>query len=151
MYRLGEGVERDDAEAEKWWRLAAEGGHTEAQYRLGRMYIHGEGVERDYAEAEKWYRKAAEAGNADAQEKLEEITEVASVYRAAKAGDADAQYNLGLMHDEIGGIVSYDKAEALKWWHLAAEGGHTDAQNRLGEMYYWGTGVEEDYAEAAKW
>ena len=141
----------DYATALAEWTPLAEAGDEYAQYWLGWMYIHGQGVERDYVEAEKWYRLAAEAGNALAQEKMEEITEVASVYRAAKAGDADAQYNLGLMHDEIGSIVSYDDAEAVKWWRLAAEGGHTEAQNELGEKYYYGWGVDEDKAEAAQW
>lgn len=35
MYFLGEGVEEDRVEAAKWFREAAERGHTEARYTLG--------------------------------------------------------------------------------------------------------------------
>ncbi len=34
---------------------------------------------------------------------------------------------------------------------MKAEQEDTDAQNRLGDMYYFGQGVGKDYAEAAKW
>ena len=62
---------RDDAEALKWWRKAAEQGDAKAQFNLGVMYDKGQGVMRNYAEAAKWYRKAAEQGDADAQRNLD--------------------------------------------------------------------------------
>ena len=55
----GGGVARDDAEAVRWYRKAAEQGHARAQWNLGDMYEHGGlGVARDDAEAVRWYRKA---------------------------------------------------------------------------------------------
>ena len=65
--------ERDDEEAMKWYRKAAEQGNAEAQYRLGRFYERGWGVVKDEAEAMKWYRKAAEQGYQYAIEHLEEL------------------------------------------------------------------------------
>ena len=62
MYANGRGVEQDDAEAVKWYRLAAEQGDADAQASLGWMYASGRGVEQDDAEAVKWYRLAAEQG-----------------------------------------------------------------------------------------
>ena len=62
MYRNGEGVPQDYAEAVKWYRLAAEQGDADAQYNLGLMYDNGNGVPQDYKEAVKWYRLAAEQG-----------------------------------------------------------------------------------------
>ena len=76
MYAYGEGVPRDFAEAGKWFRKAANGGHAAAQFNLGAMYTEGQGVAREYAEAAKWYRKAADRG------------------------DAKTQFNLGLMYAE---------------------------------------------------
>ena len=38
MYDNGEGVVEDDAEAARWWRLAADQGHAGAQVFLGWMY-----------------------------------------------------------------------------------------------------------------
>ena len=56
---------RDDSEAARWFRQAADGGLAEAQYNLGVLYAQGRGVERDLAEAARWYRLAAEQGIAD--------------------------------------------------------------------------------------
>ncbi len=44
-----------------------------------------------------------------------------------------------------------DVAEAVKWYHKAAEQGYARSQNYLGGCYYNGHGVEQDYAEAVKW
>ena len=62
MYATGRGVPQDDAEAVRWYRLAAEQGDAYAQYNLGLMYRKGEGVPQDDAEAVRWYRLAAEQG-----------------------------------------------------------------------------------------
>jgi TPR repeat protein len=44
-----------------------------------------------------------------------------------------------------------DKAEAVKWYRMAAEQGNVDAQFVLGYLYYSGEGVEADTDEAIKW
>ena len=60
----------DDAEAGRWYRLAAEQGDAAAQRNLGLMYANGRGVPEDDAEAVRWYRLAAEQGLASAQYSL---------------------------------------------------------------------------------
>src|SRR6266704_2297542 len=57
------GVAKDDAEAVKWFRKAAEKNDASAQYNLGVCYAQGYGVAKDGVEAAKWYRKAAEQNN----------------------------------------------------------------------------------------
>ena len=57
---------QDDAEAVRWYRLAAEQGDANAQYNLGVRYGAGEGVPPDDAEAVRWFRLAAEQGDATA-------------------------------------------------------------------------------------
>ncbi len=44
--------------ARKWYRLAAEQGHVEAQFSLGTMYAEGEGVTQNYAEAEPLHKRS---------------------------------------------------------------------------------------------
>ena len=39
----------------------------------------------------------------------------------------------------------------MKWHLVAAELGDADHQKGLGDMYYNGQGVRQDYTEAAKW
>ena len=59
MYRTGEGVLQDAAEAVRWYRLAAEQGDARAQYNLGFAYHTGEGVPQDAVEAHMWFNLAA--------------------------------------------------------------------------------------------
>ena len=66
-------MERDDTEAVRWYRRAAEQGDVLAQYNLGWMYENGRGVGRDRVEAVRWYRLAAEQGDADAQRALDRL------------------------------------------------------------------------------
>jgi TPR repeat protein len=94
-YRGGRGVRRDDAEALKWFRLAASRGDAVAELNLGLMYAEGRGVPQTNIEAAKWYRLAADRGN------------------------PQAQYNLGLWWAQgPGGAPDYVRAHV--WFNLAA-------------------------------
>ena len=59
MYAKGQGVPKDDKEAVKWDRLAAERGYAPAQAVLGKLYNYGQGVAQDSREAVKWNRLAS--------------------------------------------------------------------------------------------
>ena len=65
-YTHGEGVEQDYAEANRWSKLAAEGGNGSAMTRLGVAYHEGIGMEQDLDEALRWYRRAVAAGEENA-------------------------------------------------------------------------------------
>ena len=43
MYATGRGVPEDDAEAVRWYRLAADQGDAGAQHNLGLMYATAQG------------------------------------------------------------------------------------------------------------
>ncbi len=106
MYRLGRGVERDPAEAVKWYRRAAEKGLARAQANLANMYLAGEGVPRDYGAAARW------------------------LYLAAVQGHVIAQYNLGQMY--LSGLgVRKDPVRAMAWYNLAAKAGYQKALDKL--------------------
>jgi RNA polymerase sigma-32 factor len=45
MYRYGKGVPQDDAEAAKWFRMAAEQGHAKAQLELDKMKEEATGMD----------------------------------------------------------------------------------------------------------
>jgi len=66
MYTNGDGVPEDDAEAVRWYRLAAEQGYANAQNNLGARYASGEGVPEDDVLAYLWYNLAAAQGNENA-------------------------------------------------------------------------------------
>ena len=63
MYRNGEDVPEDDAEAVRWYRLAAEQWSALSQYQLGSMYSDGEGVPQDDVLAYMWWNLAAANGH----------------------------------------------------------------------------------------
>ncbi len=111
-------------EAIKWYRLAAEQGHAEAQYQMGEYYS----LKDNWVEANKWYQMAAEQG------------------------DPRAQYQLGFYNDEI--LEAYgapNYAEALKWYKKSAEQGYEYAQTALGRLFLNGKGVPKDFDEAVRW
>jgi TPR repeat protein len=126
LYLLGRGVPRDDAQAARWFRRAAEQGDATAQANLGFMCQGGRGVPQDDAEAVKWYRRGA------AQE------------------SAAAQNNLGAMYSTGRGITR-DDAQAVEWYRRAADKGYALAQGNLGFMYEVGRGVIKDEHEAVIW
>jgi TPR repeat protein len=47
--------------------------------------------------------------------------------------------------------VRQDYAEALRWYHKAAEHGEAAAQFNLGLMYAAGQGAPQDYVQAHMW
>jgi hypothetical protein len=52
------------------------------------------------------------------------------------------------------GLKAYDRGDfstALQEWRPLAERGKASAQFNLGQMYFLGRGVPQDYAEALKW
>ena len=161
-YINGQGVERDDTQAEEWFRKAAEQWNTDAQDNLGVCYTNGWGVTRDDTRAVVWYQTAADQGNCCAQNHLAncyyyglgvvlDYTQAAEWYRkAAEQGYADAQYNLGLCYINGEG-VEQDDAQAAEWYRKAAEQGDAAAQYNLGLCYSHGRGVERDDAQAVTW
>lgn len=70
-FAQGRGGKRDDEEAVKWFRKAAEQGHRSAQHHLAFMYGQGRGVEKDMVEAYKWFTLAARQGEEGAINNLE--------------------------------------------------------------------------------
>ena len=89
-----EGVSKNDIEAAKWYRKAAEQGYAGAQSWLGNLYCWGRGVLKDPVEGVRYYRMAAEQG------------------------DWSAQWKLGI-HYRDGEGVPQDPVEAYKWLNLA--------------------------------
>ncbi len=70
----------------------------------------------------------------------------------AEAGDADAQNRLASRYS-FGIGVPQNYAEAARWFRLAADKGHADAQGKLGDMYRNGNGdgVPQDDVQAHMW
>jgi len=126
LYRDGQGVPQNYAEAVKWFRKGAEKNHAGAQFNLGGMYFNGWGVPQDYTMVVKWYS------------------------RAALQAYPKAQNHLCLMYRDGRGVPR-DYAEAVRLFRNAADQGHAGAQFNFGNMCLNGWGVPQDFVRAHMW
>ena len=60
-YAHGQGVEKNQVEAARWYRLGAERGDFQAALELADMYLEGVGVEKNEAKAIEWYVKVGKS------------------------------------------------------------------------------------------
>src|SRR5512134_1071563 len=58
MYSAGKGTAVNEAEALKWYRMAAQRGNADAQYAAGYMLLNGKGAAADEAEAARMFQLA---------------------------------------------------------------------------------------------
>ena len=130
------GLTQNDAEAVKWYKLAASQDDSQAQYNLAESYYKARGVALDYAKAAEWYQKAAEQGN------------------------RSAQYALARCYYEGKGL-SQDYSKAVRWYQKFVEqrkgfllgkirGYYKTAYYHLGLCYYHGNGVSKDQEKAVE-
>jgi TPR repeat protein len=131
------------------YRLAADQGSAEAQYRLGHLHEYGDGVEPYFDTAMEWYAKAAAQGDKNARIKVELRDQYVRGLDLAKQGHQHAQYQVGRMY-EYGMGVPKDEQEAARWYRLAAEQADLKSQERIGQLLEEGTGVPQDPEEAAR-
>lgn len=170
-------VPPDEDGSEKWWRLAAEQGHSMAQRWLGEFYtsrqIKGfetnaagqDALGRDIEQAKIWLGNAALQGVVEAMGmrgslESDPVRAIEWYRMGAEHGDVDCMYVLGEIYAEGSRSAQADKAvrldadrglKAVKWFRLAAESGHEGAAVRLGLLYEKGEIVAQDYMEAARW
>ena len=142
LYFNGQGVARDDKEAAKWDRLAADQGLAPAQANLGLMYIHGQGVGIDYVEGQRLLRLASDQNFAPALNALgdlfaegttvdQDYIEAAKLYRLA-ASEALRRRRPILAHSTPNGEgVARNYVEAMRWYGLAADQGYSGVQASL--------------------
>lgn len=107
LYKLGQGVEQDAAQARLWYERAAEGGNVLAMHRVGVMSARGQGGPADQAAAIAWFEKAANFGLVDSQYNL------GATYHPASDSAPNPVQNAG---------------EAYFWYALAARNGDAQAK-----------------------
>src|SRR5439155_19387878 len=122
-YYEGEGAFKNYAEAQKWYRKAADNGVASAAFNLGVMYDLGQGVPKDYNQAVQWYRKAADAGY------------------------APALANLGILYYNAQG-VKRDLTQSYAWFAPAEKLGDPRADELIGATTNKMTPSQKKKAEA---
>jgi len=120
-------VAKDEKQAFKFAAAGAALGCAHSKGVLGCCYIYGVGVEED-----------EERGLALGRE-------------SAAAGSCFGQFVVGVCYEKgCGGIIK-DKAEAARFFRLAADQGYATAQISLAEYFEFGVGVPQNRAEAIRW
>jgi TPR repeat protein len=67
LHYTGRGFPKDNKEAARWYRKAAELGFTVSMSKLAKMYHDGDGVAKDYEQAYAWAALAMERAPAKAE------------------------------------------------------------------------------------
>lgn len=141
-----------EAEANRWYLLAAAQGNVDSFTRLAMAEIKRakDALLRDdkakfmqfRAEAIKWYTKAAEGGDIGAQFELAEMFN-----RINDFGQSENSRRVGVTDSDC------DFVSAMKWYLKAAgsKHPHPGAMYRIGMLYLEGKGVPQDTETAIKW
>ena len=128
----------DVEEATRWYRIGAEAGDAELQYRLALMLRAGKGAAKSQAEAIERLRRAAGNGKREATFELgvacctgdgtlSDIAQGARLYAAAAtAGHPVAMFNWGVMLRNGVGI----EANEEEWTNMDREGGEGGLEGR---------------------
>lgn len=151
-----DGATKNQDQAIKYFKMAANESDERAQVALGNIYLQ----KQDYYDAARYFKLAADQRNPQGQFAMGELWRKgqgtgtsslaqAAIYyqRAADQGHTEAQYQIGLSLN----LLSPSQQEGIKYFQLAANKGHAGAQFMLGLMYSSGMGVPKNQAEAIKY
>lgn len=127
LYYYGaRGLARDQAAAQRWYRMAGSAPHNNphGQVGVGNMLLKGEGVEKNVTDAIIWYEKAALQNN------------------------TRALNGLGFIYF-MGGDVSQNQTKGYEYFKRAADKGDAgDSLFNAAHCLYEGQGVEKDVPAA---
>lgn len=123
MYEPDGSLPENQAEAARWWSMAAERGDEDAKLKLAVKMVNGQGVQRDPA-------------------KGRHICD-----QAAKSNNPRAEYCLGYIYEKGLGVKP-DLKKAREWYEPAAAVGLTQAMTALAPMEIAGEGGKVDRVDA---
>ena len=144
---------RESKEGEKWIERSAHRGNPLGQWAWGILLEHFR-ENTDAEEVASWYRKSTEQGLPEAQAEMGRYYLGGGYWQERAAAwkhpngewDEGATWYFGTFIDR-----QPDYQQAAEWLRLAADQGMVHAQFELGDLYYRGDGVEQDYSAAAAW
>lgn len=167
LYHLGEDVEQDFQQAAVWYRLAAHRGHSLAQYNLDSFYSPRKIIRhllRQYGTLLCHSPDAFEVLLQDncpfpfQREVLIKALQLGLVteFLSPPATRSQRALFISLIQQlEETGIKRMLADWAIQSWYVAllgqSEGGDVESQFALGEWYYRGGKVGQDFQQAAKW
>ena len=165
VYKKGKIVARDYTEAFKWFERAAEQKYDPAQLALAICYCDGTGVNRDRKKGMTLLSQLSENGMGEATKSLafryligdrgkgKDVKKAEELFeKAFEQGVLNAGGNwLPMMYEGVFGEELVDIEKELYWHRRAAEKGYAPSMVSLGDAYYEGRGVKQDYKMALDW
>ncbi|MGE0007691.1 MAG: tetratricopeptide repeat protein [Parvibaculaceae bacterium] len=141
MYRLGRGVERDDAKAFSYYGRVADAFDSEESDQ-NRLRIMVDALVR----VADYYRTGSKAAGVP-----QNFERASRIYRlAATYGHPASQYALGLMAMRGQGMRKQPE-QGLRWLLAAAKKRYAPAEAALGDLYWKGEVVRRDRTRAIMW
>jgi TPR repeat protein len=162
-YYFGQEVNEDDKKAFYWFEKSAKQDIPEAQYFLGLMFSNGEGTSQNNEKSFYWFKKSAEQKYSEAQYELGQIYDLGigtikdrrnAIYwytESANQKNEEAQEYLNFMFKLIGKEKLPNEYEVFKNCKILAEKGNDNAQLYLGQMLFYGNGIETNKEKAGYW
>jgi TPR repeat protein len=158
-YETGEGTKKDDKEAFKFYKMAADGGDENGLYCTAAMFANGKGVTKDlvYGLASLLFFSPSRSvriflrGSAVVRrpsifrKQRRKVTRMLWYLRLAffLLTDSALQFSLGVLLEEGKGGVKADLQQAAQWYIKACEKDHPRALVVFGEMVEKGKGVPQ--------
>jgi uncharacterized protein len=156
-YAEGSGVKKDLKKGVGYFHRAAQEGYPDAQYALGLYYRCGNRMPGDKEEAQRWLAKAAALGHSEALKELKKAAP--SRGRNGKGKNwkeriEEAWEQISAEFPKTPEPVDQEERDKLiyqAWLIKAADEGNPSAQAELGDLYYTGLEMKEDYEKAFHW
>ena len=159
MFYNGDGTTKNITKSIKWLTRSADQDNTDAQTKLGEIYL----LDKDEIEhAYEMFKIASEKQDTLAQYNLATMylteSRIKNDYKeafrlfklAADKEHINSMVNLGIMYFK-GIDIKQNFEEAIKWYSKAAELNDRESQFMMGNIYYNGSIVELDYTQALYW
>lgn len=128
-------------------RVLAEKGYAVAQYRLADVYDRN----RQKEIAQRWFKKAADQNYAEAYVSLANTEDKEerrkNLEKAMELGSQSAKFELAM--DIV--INERDDLSTIMLLEQGAEAGYPRSQAILGQSYFYGFGVKQNWEKAFKW
>ena len=155
-YEYGKSVVKDEMVAYSCYKIAAEHGNADAQYKVGLFFAEGKGIYADEKQALYFWELAAKSGHAKARQELERNTEPKRVWISETAKEAVAllrsyvEKNDGDSYYRIGQF--FEERKKYKWallnYRKAGYNNSARALIKIAEFTEKGLGCDRNFSSA---
>ena len=156
LYAQGSIIPKSEEQCFKWTLKAAELGNGGFMYKVATMYRDGIGVEKNIKESDKWFRKYQFSGLfwleywAADNVKNKEIQSNLSAERLYERTLDGINIPIIDVFMGLQKIKHNDREEIIDRIRFLSENGNTEAKRRLGQLYYDGVFINQDYSTSIR-